>query len=96
MSTNTEQIVVGPARQRWIAIRTAAGFTTDVAIERALTIAGGSIWLWIVKGREPHLSTMRRLKELFGISLDELDEIIVGWRAEMNGQVGAQEVERAE
>lgn len=72
----------GSGRSRWNSMRNKAGIPSDRALERALGVSTGQIWNWIVRGRDPSLYVCRQLKQLFGVSLDVLDETIVSWRTE--------------
>lgn len=75
-----------PASQRWVEIRSAAGFTSDRALERTAGMTAGTIWTWTTPGkggRDPNVRSLRVLKQLLGVSLDELDAILTGWREEL-------------
>lgn len=79
--THTQHEVLAPS-ERWIQLRSRAGFATNLALERALDIAPGGIWNWIARERDPVLTTLRRLKSLLSVSLDELDDLLLALRAE--------------
>jgi len=75
-----------PAAVRWNQIMNAAGFKSIKALERAADLSAGTIWTWITPGkgaREPYIRSLRTLKRLLGVSLDELDDILVAWRQEL-------------
>lgn len=88
------------AALRWAKMRNAAGFNSDRALERAAGISAGTIWTWITPGkagRDPNVRTLRILKQLMQVSLDELDQTLVAWREELSeaGCVGAGNGQRA-
>lgn len=85
MNSQTEHSTV-PAQQQWAEVRNAAGYTSDRALERAVNLSAGTIWTWITSStrqRDPNIRSMRALKQVLGISLDRLDEILTAWRSEM-------------
>jgi len=80
------------ARERWEHMRSAAGFRSDAALERAVGIAPKQIWRWTHKDRDPSLCALRLLKRLLGVSLDALDETIVSLRAEVAAEAARQHI----
>jgi len=76
-----------PGSERWVQIRSAAGFWSDSALERALGVCPKQIWRWVNRNRDPHLSTLLKMKRLLGVSLDVLAETIVSWRGEVAGEL---------
>lgn len=85
------------AQQRWIQIREAAGFVSDRAVERAANLTAGTLWTWTTPGRaqrDPNIRSLRNLKRVLNITLDQLDEILVAWREELAEQERAKAVNR--
>lgn len=85
MKSQTEHSTI-PASQRWVEMRNAAGITSDRALERAANLSAGTIWTWITpsnRQRDPNIRSMRTLKKLLKVSLDQLDEILTAWRSEL-------------
>jgi len=75
-----------PTAQKWQRLRTAAGFKSDRAFERAGGFSAGTLWTWVTPGpqqRDPNVKSLRIVKELLGVSLDELDGIFTSWRREL-------------
>lgn len=75
------------AALRWAKMRNAAGFNSDRALERAAGISAGTIWTWITPGkagRDPNVRTLRILKHLMQVTLDDLDQTLVAWREELS------------
>lgn len=79
----TQQYHSIPASRRWVEIREAAGFSSDRALERAADMSSGTIWTWITSGRsqrDPNIRSLRILKGLLKVSLDELDALLTALR----------------
>jgi adenylate cyclase len=78
--TNVTQEV--SAHERWHQLLQAAGFASERELERALEVSEKLTWHWVNRANEPNLRTMRKMKQLLGVSLDTLDETIVSMRKE--------------
>lgn len=77
--------VTQPAADRWISLRTAAGYASDRALERAANLTQGTIASWTTSNgyrRQPMVDSYRVLSRLLKIPLDRLDELILALRQE--------------
>lgn len=70
------------AKERWVLLRLKAGISSDRELERRAGFTAGTFWQWTVRRQDPLMSNLLKVKELLGISFDELVALIQGLRAE--------------
>lgn len=73
------------AKERWDALRIAAGFSSDRELERTAGLTQGTISAWTTTAkfrRDGSAGSYRVLKGILKISMDLLDELILGMRDE--------------